>query len=300
MTWIRVCGWLFASTFVPLAVLLGCPILAVAKTLYVGTNIGLVASNPIPVGQALEAFTLTATGSNGAIPNTFDSTNSGQGGTGITTIGNNLAQVWEFNAVPTPTQNLNMPGDIPQNIDTHFLVDSNAIFSVVAPQENRLLPNPAEHPYAGFGNTLWGAFSLPSQTLANWDFAYVVVPLNTTVQFNFQLAAAGFPAESVNTSWTLTFPPGDVNMDGVVNGLDIGVVSSNWLANTRYGDANGDGIVNGLDISMIAANWLQTAGSSTRIPEPTGATLSLMGLAALVVPWLRSVILRLRRAMMSP
>ena len=218
---------------VVVAMLVSSPSRAVAKTLYVGTNIGLVASNPVPVGQALEAFTLSAVGSNGAVPSTFDSSNSGQGGTGITTVGNNLAQVWEFNSVPTPTQNLNMPGDIPQDIDTHFLVDSNQIFSVVAPQENRIVPNPSEHPYAGFGNALWGTFSLPSQSSSTWSFAYIVVPLNTTVQFDFQLAAPGFPAESVNTSWTLTFPPGDVNMDGVVNGLDIALVSSNWLAHTR-------------------------------------------------------------------
>ena len=227
---IRSLRWSSSARFVALALMLGTPTAAVAKTLYVGTNIGLVASNPVPVGQALEAFTLSAVGSNGAVPSTFDSSNSGQGGTGITTVGNNLAQVWEFNSVPTPTQNLNMPGDIPQDIDTHFLVDSNQIFSVVAPQENRIVPNPSEHPYAGFGNALWGTFSLPSQSSSTWSFAYIVVPLNTTVQFDFQLAAPGFPAESVNTSWTLTFPPGDVNMDGVVNGLDIALVSSNWLS----------------------------------------------------------------------
>jgi hypothetical protein len=263
-----------------LAALTAWPSAAFAKSLYVGTNISLIASNPIPVGQALDAFTLTAVGANGAIPNTFDSSNSGQGGTGITTVGNNLAQVWEFNASPTPTNTLIMPGDIPQQIDTHFLVDSNAIFSAVAPQENRLVANPAEHPYAGFGNALWGTFAMGSQSASNWDFAYVVVPLNTTVQFNFQLAAAGFPAESINTSWTLTFPAGDVNMDGIVNGQDIAVVATNWLQNARYGDANGDGIVNGQDIAMIASNWLATGGGGTSVPEPAAAAMVISAAAA--------------------
>ena len=137
---------------------------ATALVLYSGTNIDLVASNPILVGKTLEAFTLTAVGLNGAIPNTFDSTNSGQGGTGITTVGTNLAQAWEFGGVvPTPTQNLVVPGDIPQAIDTHFLVDSTAIFSVVAPQENFLVPNPTEAPSAGLGNALWGLSRSPAR-----------------------------------------------------------------------------------------------------------------------------------------
>jgi Dockerin type I domain len=261
------------------------PSMAIARSIYVGTNIDVVASNPVPVGLALEAFTLTAEGLNGAIPNTFDSTNSGQGGTGITTVGDNLAQVWEFNASPTPTNTLIVPGDIPQQIDTHFLVDSGAIFSAVAPQENRLVANPAENAYAGFGNALWGTFALPSQAAANWDFAYIVVPLNTTVNFDFQLAAPGFPAESINTSWTLSFPPGDVNMDGIVNGQDIALVASNWLQNTRYGDANGDGIVNGQDIALIASNWLSTGGGSASVPEPSGIALATIAALAAAAMW---------------
>jgi hypothetical protein len=208
-----------------------------------------------------------------------------------------LAQVWEFNAIPTPTQNLDVPGDIPQGIDTHFLVNSNSIFSVVAPQENFLVANPAENQYAGFGNALWGTFSVPSQAASNWDFAYVVVPLNTTVNFDFQLAAPGFPAESVNTSWTLSFPPGDANMDGIVNGQDIAVVASNWLQKTRNGDVNFDGIVNGQDIALIASNWLSTGGGGTSVPEPAGAALAaIAALAAAVL--LRPP--RRRRSIRSP
>jgi hypothetical protein len=277
-----------------MAAIMLCPTAAFAQwALYDGTNINLVASNPVPVGLALEAFTLTADGLNGAVPNTFDSSNSGQGGTGITTVGTNLAQVWEFNGlVPTPTQNLVIPGDIPQNIDTHFLVNSNSIFSVVAPQENLLVANPTENPAAGFGNALWGTFAVPSQAATNWDFAYVVVPLNTTVNFDFQLAAPGFPVESVNVAWTLSFPTGDVNMDGIVNGQDIALVASNWLQTTRRGDANGDGIVNGQDIAEIASNWLATANGTvvpppggTAVPEPSGAGLAMVAAAAAAALW---------------
>jgi hypothetical protein len=54
--------------------------------------------------------------------------------------------------------------------------------------------------------------------------------------------------------------PGDVNGDGVVNGLDLAILAANWLqtvppANPQA-DVNGDGVVNGLDLGILAANWL--------------------------------------------
>jgi hypothetical protein len=76
--------------------------------------------------------------------------------------------------------------------------------------------------------------------------------------------------------------PGDVNHDGVVNGLDISVVSSNWLqmGTGVSGDANNDGVVNGLDIAVISSNWLSTsgAGSSARsVPELGTLPLATLG-----------------------
>ena len=69
---------------------------------------------------------------------------------------------------------------------------------------------------------------------------------------------------------------GDANMDGIVNGLDIGSVASHWLQTGagNAGDANRDGIVNGLDISLIADNWLHTGGgTAASVPEPSTARL---------------------------
>jgi hypothetical protein len=54
---------------------------------------------------------------------------------------------------------------------------------------------------------------------------------------------------------------GDVNADGIVNGLDISIFATNWMKTGGQGltgDANHDGIVNGLDINLIATNWLRT------------------------------------------
>jgi hypothetical protein len=77
--------------------------------------------------------------------------------------------------------------------------------------------------------------------------------------------------------------PGDVNNDGVVNGLDISLIASHWLQSGAgvVGDANSDGVVNGLDISVVASHWLQTggggAGSGTAVPEPTTLVLAALG-----------------------
>ncbi|MBI2825856.1 MAG: PEP-CTERM sorting domain-containing protein [Planctomycetia bacterium] len=270
--------WLWLTSAACLAIIASGPPDLAAKTIYLGANFDVFASNPINVGNALEAFTLTAVGKNGAVPNTFDSSNSGAGGTGITSVGNALDQVWEFDAVPTPTSNVFSPGTFPQQIDTHFLVDSTAIVSFVPPQENRITPNPSEHPFAGFGNALWGVFSLPSQSATSWDFAYIVAPLGATIGFDFQLAAPGFSAESIAASWTLNFATGDVNYDGIVDISDVQVVASNWLLFTRTGDANSDGFVDVSDIQMIGAHWLQTGGGGGEpVPEPSG--LALLGIA---------------------
>jgi hypothetical protein len=78
---------------------------------------------------------------------------------------------------------------------------------------------------------------------------------------------------------------GDVNYDGVVNGLDIGLVASQWLQKGKVlADANGDGVVNGLDFSVISSNWLATSagGSGATAPEPATIVLALVGAIALL------------------
>lgn len=74
---------------------------------------------------------------------------------------------------------------------------------------------------------------------------------------------------------------GDVNLDGVVNGLDLAMMASNWLhaGGGTAGDANHDGVVNGLDIALAASHWLNTSANASAgaiaVPEP--ASLSLWG-----------------------
>jgi hypothetical protein len=84
-----------------------------------------------------------------------------------------------------------------------------------------------------------------------------------------------------------TFAPGDVNLDGIVNGQDIAILASHWLTTGvgTPGDANGDGIVNAQDIAVIASNWLQTSSvtsSASAVPEPSTIVLAALGALALL------------------
>jgi len=64
-----------------------------------------------------------------------------------------------------------------------------------------------------------------------------------------------------STRITVTIP-GDVNGDGVVNGLDLRVLGANWVGTVPpalgNADVNGDGLINGLDLRILGANWLES------------------------------------------
>jgi hypothetical protein len=50
----------------------------------------------------------------------------------------------------------------------------------------------------------------------------------------------------------------DVNLDGAVNGQDLGLLLSEWgTARPVFGDLNGDGAVNGSDLGILLSNWTQ-------------------------------------------
>jgi hypothetical protein len=85
--------------------------------------------------------------------------------------------------------------------------------------------------------------------------------------------------------------PGDVNFDGVVNGLDLSLVASEWGAkgsgaSDPPGDANHDGVVNGLDIALLMGNWsnMQSSGGSlAAVPEPSALILAMLCTVALLI-----------------
>jgi hypothetical protein len=255
-----------------------------AAPIFEGVNYDIVISIVAPVGtNDLLAITFSAIGKNGAIPSVFDSTNSGQGGSGITTIGNALHQIWEGGFAKTPTNDLNEPGSIPQQLDTHFLVDQSSAFFAILPNENRPVVDPTEHPFAGYGSYLTGTFALTAPSLSSWMFLYVVVPEGAVLSFDFEIGAAGFSSEHVTAMLDTTLPPGDVNRDGMVNVFDVGIVSDFWDTSGPTGDANMDNWVDIFDVGVISDHWGQMLGNSQlSTPEPSTWILAAIGVSLAV------------------
>ena len=48
--------------------------------------------------------------------------------------------------------------------------------------------------------------------------------------------------------------PADLNGDGVVDGIDLGILLSGW-GSAGAGDLNGDGVVDGIDLGVLLSAW---------------------------------------------
>jgi hypothetical protein len=48
---------------------------------------------------------------------------------------------------------------------------------------------------------------------------------------------------------------GDLNADGLVNGIDLAILLGNWNTSNAQGDIDGSGSVDGADLSRLLANW---------------------------------------------
>ncbi len=55
---------------------------------------------------------------------------------------------------------------------------------------------------------------------------------------------------------------GDLNNDGVVNTVDLGLVKNNFGKRGRLGDANGDGVVNAVDLGLVKRTFGKAPGPS--------------------------------------
>ena len=51
-----------------------------------------------------------------------------------------------------------------------------------------------------------------------------------------------------------TVRPGDINIDGVVNGADLAMLLSQW-GGPGSADLNSSGAVDGADLSILLSNW---------------------------------------------
>ena len=60
---------------------------------------------------------------------------------------------------------------------------------------------------------------------------------------------------------------GDLNGDGCINGVDLGLLFSEWGDNPAQGDFNNDGKVNGWDMGVLFANWYEHGDCEEPEPE---------------------------------
>ena len=139
-------------------------------------------------------------------------------------------------------------------------------------------------------DTLKGTYTL-MPTLMPYGTAEMGVGIsgNTIYAVGGETSSGIFDSPWTQIGQIMVSLQGDANHDGVVNGLDINLVSSHWLASgvSVPGDVNNDGVVNGLDIDVIASQWLQStnggAGSAVAAPEPGTSALLGMGLACIAL-----------------
>lgn len=76
--------------------------------------------------------------------------------------------------------------------------------------------------------------------------------------------------------------PGDANINGLVNGQDLAILSANFGTSGQsvlQGDFSGDGQVNGQDLAILAANFgaSNPAPALAAVPEPTSMALLALG-----------------------
>jgi len=87
--------------------------------------------------------------------------------------------------------------------------------------------------------------------------------------------------------------PADLNGDGFVDGLDLGILLGNWNQNgipALGGELNASDPVDGLDLGILLGAWNPSAlGGLSSVPEPASCTLLTLGLAAVCYPRRRKV-----------
>jgi hypothetical protein len=79
--------------------------------------------------------------------------------------------------------------------------------------------------------------------------------------------------------------PADLNMDGFVDGLDLGILLGNFgsSSDAAGGELSGTAPVDGLDLGILLGEWNPAAlQAPTAVPEPASWLLALLSAACLV------------------
>jgi hypothetical protein len=119
------------------------------------------------------------------------------------------------------------------------------------------------------------AFSLSVAAIAHADTTATTIPLpgGTSAVGAYTLASVYGQPTSLGTSSASSVVlspgylcieaddvgnPGDLNNDGIVNGVDLAIILSTWGlcgSGACIADINQDGLVNGIDLAVVLSNW---------------------------------------------
>jgi hypothetical protein len=70
--------------------------------------------------------------------------------------------------------------------------------------------------------------------------------------------STSFISGTGTVSWIIDAPElrtGDLNGDGTVDGIDLGILLGNWAASGGPADLDGNGTVDGADLGILLGNW---------------------------------------------
>jgi len=209
------------------AAVLGLATGAGAATVYTGTSFAWDISSPVAVGlgavgEDLVAFQLTLVNTTGIAaknPQAIDASpdpNSPPGQDGIQTVGGAFLhneQVYSFGAhVPSPSIDYWVIAPAPSPLDSYWLQANPTVVAGFPMREDSIdahTPLSSEVPHyagtaCGWTDGLEGIFAMGgTNTSANWDLAYLVVPCGT--QIRVDVAVSG--GDGVKEEFDFTFDP---------------------------------------------------------------------------------------------
>jgi len=167
-----------------------------------------------------------------------------------------LAFVWVEDDVTTYVN-----GDEQFTVESNFDFDADNGIATDAPDAN-----------LGFGlgrsfDSIWGE--------SDAIFDDVAVYAGSLTEDQITMLAGG-----VSPLDLLSVSPADLNMDGFVDGLDLGILLGNWNQTTTpdMGELDGTPPVDGLDLGILLGAWNPAAeGGQQAIPEPSAWLLLVAG-----------------------
>lgn len=107
------------------------------------------------------------------------------------------------------------------------------------------------------GNTGPNAFSQGGGTYEVMTADNAICPANTFIIYSWSLEGAEFYVDLASVKpFSCQGPPGDLNLDGIVDGADLGLMLGAWgPCAACLADLNGSGNVDGSDLGSLLSNW---------------------------------------------